>query len=115
MTMPIHTDPAPLWVDEHGDVRVGKSRVLLDVVLGHYLNGQTAEEIAEGYDTIPLADVLGVLAYYHRYKEEVDEHLRQRDEQAEELRRKIQTANAPKLTAFKARIDALKAQRDGGL
>lgn len=114
MTMTIHADPVPLWVDEHGDVRVGNSRVLLDVILGDYQNGQTAEEIADGYDTITLADVHGVLAYYHRHKEEVDEYLRARDERAEELRRQIQAANGPKLASLKARIDALKAQRSAG-
>jgi uncharacterized protein (DUF433 family) len=66
MTMTLHTDPMPLRVDDTGTIRVGKSRVTLDVFLHYARMGMKPEEIARGLDTRTLADVRGALAYYFR-------------------------------------------------
>ena len=41
----------PLRVDEGGAVRVGKSRISLDMVVEQYENGMSPEDIVRGYDT----------------------------------------------------------------
>lgn len=47
--------PAPLDVpltrDEHGKLRVGNTRVLLELVIHAYQQGETAEEIIDSYPT----------------------------------------------------------------
>ena len=114
MTINLHADPVPLRVDDTGAIRVGQSRVTLDVLLQYWRLGMKPEEIARGLDTLTLADVHGALAYYFRHETEIDNYLRRREEEAEKLRQEIQAANAPRLAALKARLDAVKAKGNGG-
>jgi uncharacterized protein (DUF433 family) len=114
MPISLHTDPVPLRVDDTGAVRVGQSRVTLDVLLQYWRLGMRPEEIARGLDTLTLADVHGALAYYLRHQAEIDEYLRRREEEADALRRQIEAANAPRLAPLKKRLDALRAQENGG-
>ena len=109
----LHTDPVPLRVDETGTIRIGKSRVSLDVLLADYRKGWSAEEIVRQLDTLDLADVHFAIAYYLRHHDEVDEYLRQRRVQADELRRKIEAAD-PDRAGLKAKLLARLAQRNGG-
>jgi uncharacterized protein (DUF433 family) len=113
VTITLHTDPVPLRVDETGAIRVGKSRVTLDVLLQYWRLGMRPEEIARGLDTLTLADIHGALAYYHRHQTEIDDYLRRREEEAEQLRHQIEAANASRLTALKARVHAAQAQGNG--
>jgi uncharacterized protein (DUF433 family) len=95
--LPLHPDLPPLRVDEGGAVRVGKSRISLDLVIEQYENGMTPEEMVRAYDTLQLADVYGVIAYYLRHRDEVRAYLKRREEQAEALRAKIE-AERPRAT-----------------
>jgi uncharacterized protein (DUF433 family) len=114
MTITLHADPVPLRVDETGTIRVGQSRVTLDVLLQYWRLGMKPEDMARGLDTLTLADVHGALAYYFRHEAEIDEYLRRREEEAEKLRQEIEAANASRLAPLKARLDALRAQGDDG-
>ena len=107
----LHADPAPLRVDETGTIRVGSSRVTLDVLLADYKGGLPPEEIARQLDTLTVADVYAALAYYHRHREEVEEYLRRREAQAEALRRQIEAAQ-PDRAELKARLLARLAWKD---
>lgn len=84
-------EPPPLRVDEGGAVRVGKSRVSLDLVVEQYDNGMTPEDLARAYDTLELADVYGVIAYYLQHRKEVRAYLKRRRSEAEALRTKIES------------------------
>jgi uncharacterized protein (DUF433 family) len=108
MSIIIHPDPVPLRVDETGTIRVGKTRITLDVLLGDCKRGLSPEQIVEQLDTLTLADVHGALAYYHRHRDEVDEYLKRRREEADQAQRRIE-ANGPTATEIKAR---LLARRD---
>jgi uncharacterized protein (DUF433 family) len=109
----LHTDPMPLRVDETGTIRIGASRVSLDIVLADYRNGMSVEEIVHQLDTLDLADVHFAIGYYLRHREEVEEYLRQREADAKELRRKIE-ASQPDRASLKANLMARMAQRNGG-
>ncbi len=89
--LPLHADPPPLRVDDGGAVRVGSSRVSLDLVVEQYENGMTPEDLVRAYDTLELADVHTVIAYYLRHRDEVRAYLKRRAEEAEALRAKIET------------------------
>src|SRR5438093_11851972 len=91
LKLPLHADPPPLRVDEGGTVRVGTSRISLDLVVEQYENGMTPEDMVRAYDTLALADVHAVIAYYLRHKVEVRAYLKRRKEEAEALRAKIET------------------------
>src|SRR5205085_9319424 len=93
----IHADPPPLRNEEGGVVRIGKSRVSLDLLVEQYENGMTPEEMVRAYDTLVLADVYGALAYYLRHREEVRIYMKQRQAEAETLKAKIE-ATQPRIT-----------------
>lgn len=77
-------------VDETGTVRVGGSRITLDIIIGAFNLGHTAEHIAQSYPTITLADVYATISYYLRHREQVHAYLNQRTHQAETLQRDIE-------------------------
>jgi hypothetical protein len=74
---------------------VGKSRVLLELVIRAHQRGASPEEIVRMYGTLDLGDVYAVIAYYFAHRATVDEYLRHCDEQAESVRRKIEAAQRP--------------------
>jgi uncharacterized protein (DUF433 family) len=114
MSMTIHADPVPLRVDEHGVIRVGDSRLALEVLVDYHAQGLTPEAIAEGYqDVITLADVHAVLAYYHRHRDEVDSYLHRRDKEAEAIRRQIETEQSPR-PGFREELLTRQARREKG-
>src|SRR5580704_17813062 len=90
----IHSDPAPLRVDETGTIRVGNTRITLDVLLGYLLRGVKPEEVVsdEWYPMLSLADVHGVLAYYYRHQVELDEYLKCRRDEAATRQKEIEAA-----------------------
>jgi uncharacterized protein (DUF433 family) len=88
--LPLRADPLPLRIDEGGAVRVGSSRVSLDLIVGQYENGMALEDMVRAYDTLCLSDVYAAIAYYLRHRDEVDVYLKRRKEQAQALQSKIE-------------------------
>ena len=102
----IRDDHTPLRIDDGGVVRVGNSRVSLDLVVEQYENGASPEDLVRAYDTLLLADVHDVIAYYLRHRVEVRLYLKRRADEAETLRAKIE-AERPRVTR-----DELLARRE---
>ena len=84
-------EDAPLYRDGRGTVRVAESNVLLDIVVGTFNQGCSAEEISHQYPTASVTAVKGVLAYYQENKNEVDEYLRIRQERGDKIRKYFQS------------------------
>jgi uncharacterized protein (DUF433 family) len=103
MPLTIHPEVAPLRTDQYGVIRVGDSRVVLDIVIREFNNGADPEGIVHGYPTLNLADVYGVIAYYLRHRKEMDEYLRARREEAEQLRQEIE-ARQPNRAELRAKL-----------
>jgi len=73
MTIPASTTlDVPLRVDGTGTIRIGKTRVILDLVIGAFHMGQPPEQIVQAYDALKLADVYAVIAYYLAHRTEID-------------------------------------------
>jgi len=87
MAISIATEPVPLTVDPDGVIRVGNTRVTLDTVVAAFLEGATAEEIAQQYPSLDLADVYAVIGYYLRRRSEVEDYLGRRREQSAAARK----------------------------
>jgi uncharacterized protein (DUF433 family) len=102
MALEIVNDPVPLWIDPDGTVRVGGTRVTLDVMLAGFEHGEAPEEIVSAFPTLKLADVYSVIGYYLRHRDEVDAYLKVRRQRAEELRAKIESDPAQR--AFRERL-----------
>jgi uncharacterized protein (DUF433 family) len=92
------TETIPIRVDEHGRLRVGGTRVLLDLVIYSFRLGSTPETITEQYPSLSLDDVYLAIGYYLRHREEIDEYLRQQETEADTFRREYEAAHPPKLT-----------------
>src|SRR5688572_30937701 len=77
MNLPLEADPLPIRVDHSsgGALRVGPTRVTLEVVLTDHLQGYTPEQIVKRFDTLSLADVYTVIGHYYRHKAAFDKHL----------------------------------------
>lgn len=89
------TEALPLETDDDGIVRVGRTRVTLDVVITAFTEGATAEEIVQQYPSLQLADIYSVIGYYLRHRSEVDVYLHQRIEQAVKVRKKNESRSEP--------------------
>lgn len=89
------TLPVPLREDPPGVLRVGASRVLLELVIHAHQHGESPEGIVDMYPDLELGEVFAVIAYYLARRSEVDEYLRQCDQKAEAMRRKIEASQRP--------------------
>jgi uncharacterized protein (DUF433 family) len=65
--------------DEHGVLRVGRSRVMLDSVVAAFEAGHSPETIREQYPALSLEEVYGALTYYLAHAPEVEAYLRRQD------------------------------------
>lgn len=90
MSANIQTDVPPLCEDETGALRVGRSRVLLELVIRAFQDGATPEAIVQRYPTTTLSDVYAVIAYYLRHREDVEAYLAEREDLAGEVRRRVE-------------------------
>jgi uncharacterized protein (DUF433 family) len=77
MPIVIEPQPVPLSTDEFGVVRVSGTRVTLDTIVHAFLQGETPEQIAQNYDSVPLEDIYGVIGFYLNQREAVDAYLRE--------------------------------------
>jgi uncharacterized protein (DUF433 family) len=84
------TATVPLITDPHGVVRVRGTRVTLDSIIIAFRAGATAEEIAQQFPTVALADVYHIIAYYLNQTVEVEAYLSQRQAEAAELKREVE-------------------------
>ena len=75
MTMIILAEYPPLGASPDGVIHVANTRVTLDIVVAAFNEGATAEEIAQQYPALSLADVYGAVAYYLSHKADVDAYL----------------------------------------
>lgn len=114
--MPLTFEPEapPIRVWEDGSVRVGNTRVLLVLVIQAYLSGMTPEGIIDAYDTLDLADVYAVIAYYLRHKAAVDEFVAEYHRAGDEIRKQIE-ARQGSSAGRRERLLARKAAKDAGL
>ena len=90
-TLPLHADTPPIRSEHGGTMRVGDSRISLDLIVELYENGATPEEMVRAYDTLVLADVYGALAYYLRHRDFVGAYLERRAAEAKAHKSKIES------------------------
>jgi uncharacterized protein (DUF433 family) len=86
MSLPLAIEPLPLTTDADGAVRVGGTRVTLDTLVEAFHEGLTAEEMAQPYPSVALADIYAVIGYYLRRRTEVEAYLEERRQKAREVR-----------------------------
>ena len=94
----------PLSTDTHGSIRVGNTRVLLELVIHAYYRGKTPESIVESYPSLTAADVYAVIGYYLANHRVVDDYVGQRDEEAAQIIQEIEASLSPEARALRSRL-----------
>lgn len=98
MTLQPFTESIPIRRDEHGRLRVGDTRVLLDLVIYSYRQGNTPETIIDQYPSLTLDEVYLAIGYYLRHLGDIDTYLREQEAEVEALRQHDLAQYPPKLT-----------------
>jgi len=85
MDIIIEAEAPPLkqWAD--GSIRIGNTRVTLDTLISFYNQGESADELAAGFPTVPLADIHATIAYYLKHREHFDAYLAEREKTAADV------------------------------
>jgi uncharacterized protein (DUF433 family) len=91
VTFTVQAEAPPLREDADGALRVGDSRVLLELVIRAFQDGATPEAIVQRYSTLALPDVYAVIAYYLRHRSEIEDYLARREQKAEEVRQRLES------------------------
>jgi uncharacterized protein (DUF433 family) len=91
MSVTIRADTPPIRLDASGALRVGQSRVLLELVIRAFHDGATPENIVQRYPSTTLADVYGVVAYYLRHPGDVETYMAEREIRGEGLRQRVES------------------------
>ena len=90
MAFTAQVEAPPLHEDAGGALRVGGSRVLLELVIRAFQDGATPESIVQRYSTMALSDVYATIAYYLRHEDEIEVYLAQREQKAADVQHKLQ-------------------------
>jgi uncharacterized protein (DUF433 family) len=107
MNMPLITEAPPLNADGTGGLRVGGTRVLLEIVIRAFQDGATAETIVQRYPSLALSDVYSTIGYYLRHSTEVNAYLADREQQAAMVQTRVATTQ-PQMQAIRDRLLAQK-------
>lgn len=90
MNIILQTETPPLHREASGALRIGRSRVLLELVIRAFQDGATPEIIAQRYPSATLADIYAVIAYYLRHQADIEAYLADREQRAREVRQRIE-------------------------
>ena len=90
MNLAAVTENIPIETDKDGVIRVGNTRVTLEMLVSAFNEGSTAEEIAYQFPVLNIADVYAVISYYLRNRDTVEKYLNNRMQLSEQVKRKNQ-------------------------
>ena len=107
MTLVLKSEKPPLRDDKTGAIRVGNSRVLLEIVIRAFQDGASPESIVDRYSTLTLPDTYGAIAYYLKNQDSVEEYLNRREQLAESAKQRIQNIQ-PDLSPIRSCLLAQK-------
>mgnify|MGYP003382001270 CR=1 FL=1 len=101
------TETLPIITDSDGVMRIAHTRVTLDTLVSAFQDGATAEEIAQQYSAVPLADIYSLIGYYLRRRPEIEAYLAQRRQTAASIREQNEAHCNP--AGIRARLLARRA------
>lgn len=93
----------PLYADDTGAIRVGNSRVLLELVIHAFLDGASPETIVQRYSTLSLSDVYFTIGYYLQHKNKIDTYLEHRENLAKSVYDRLSKIQ-PDLSLIRSRL-----------
>lgn len=103
MSLILDKESVPLHRDATGAIRVGNSRVLLEIVIRAFQAGASAETIVQRYSSLSLSDVYMTIGYYLRHQKAVEAYLDQREQLAEAVHQRL-SGIQPDLSLIRSRL-----------
>jgi uncharacterized protein (DUF433 family) len=91
-----------VWVDEHGVMRIGNSRVMLDSIVAGFEQGHSPETLQQQYPTLSLEEVYGAITYYLAHTDQVHAYVKRQDELWEAWRARSATRSSPVVERLRA-------------
>ena len=85
-----------------GGWRILGSRISLDSVVLGYWDGKTPEAIVEEFPSLAPEQVYGAIAFYLRYRDEIDQYLREQEVRWNQLRQASEMQHGPLLNRLRA-------------
>jgi uncharacterized protein (DUF433 family) len=79
--------------EQEGGYRIRGTRISLDSLVYAFLNGQTAESIAQSFPLLSLEQVYGAITFYLAHRSEVDARLARTRSDYEALREDARKAD----------------------
>ncbi|PSB33427.1 hypothetical protein C7B69_06540 [filamentous cyanobacterium Phorm 46] len=103
MNLVLEVEAPPFREDTTGAIRVGNSRVLLELVIRAFQDGASPESIVQRYSTVSLSDVYSAIGYYLRHQETVEAYLNYREQLADSVRQRLLDIQ-PDLSVVRSRL-----------
>lgn len=91
----IEPEPVPLARDDVGRLMVPGTRISLDVLVAAFKRGDSPEAVHENYESVALADVYAIFAYYLRHRHEVEDYLTEQERLGAETQARIEAIDPP--------------------
>jgi uncharacterized protein (DUF433 family) len=89
-----------------GTIRIGETRVALESVVHHFSLGATAEQIAQKFPSLKLAEVYGVISYFLDNHEEVANYVLQQESDSDRIQHETESKFQSETTDVRERISA---------
>jgi uncharacterized protein (DUF433 family) len=89
-------------VDEHGVMRIGNSRAMLDAIVAGFEHGHSPETLQQQYPALSLEEVYGAITYYLAHRDEVHTYLTQQDRLWEAWRARSAVRSHPVVERLRA-------------
>ncbi len=103
MKLALEKEIPPLREDATGAIRVGNTRVLLELVIHAFQDGASSESIVQRYSSLSLSDVYLTIGYYLRHRDAVEAYLDRREQLAESVRQRLSSVQ-PDLSLIRSRL-----------
>jgi uncharacterized protein (DUF433 family) len=103
MSLVLERETPPFREDESGAIRIGNSRVLLELVIRAFQDGASPESIMQRYSTLSLSEIYSTISYYLRHEREIESYLEERDQLAESVRERLSDIQ-PNLSLIRSRL-----------
>ena len=97
----------PYVEQRDGGFWIRGTRVSLDSIVYRFLEGRTAEDIAQSFPVLKLEEVYGAITYYLSHRADVDAHL---ERSREELEARRQASRDADPMFYKKLADARQAR-----
>jgi uncharacterized protein (DUF433 family) len=105
------TIAVPLRTNPRGAIRIGATRVLLEMVIHAFQQSETPEGIVQAFPSLKLDEVYAVITYYLQNRAELDAYVQQVEAEGQRIREKIETSQPDMRDLRERLLKRLKEKR----